>query len=154
MEEYFYNSCIIDINAFYQNLKVIEVGKILPEKLEELQETSKNLNRFFTINHPGFSKIRKYAKIANRIKMNPKIFKAYTALEQRLLLMYSVDPKLEAILIFEESNRIDQIKNNMIAKFGLYDPNLVKTEKWFIKHFLSEENKNKIQEEIDRRVFK
>lgn len=151
MEECFCNSWLIDINAFYRNLKLIKMGEISLKKVEELKELSKKLNIFFENTNSDFSKIRKYAKIVNRIKMNPK---PYTALEQRLLLMFSVDPEFEAIMIFEESNYINQIKSNMVKRFGLYDPNLINTEKWFIKHFLSEENKNQIKEEIDRRVFK
>ena len=68
--------------------------------------------------------------------------------------MFSVDPNFEVFYIYSTYNTSKDIKEEIIDKFGVYDPYLIKVEKLFIKKLLTQEEQNKINEEIERRVFK
>ena len=68
--------------------------------------------------------------------------------------MFSVDPTLEALKIYGECNTLNQTKLKMGMFFGVYDSNLIKIEKEFIKKFFTEKEKKELTDEIDKRVFR
>ena len=106
------------------------------------------------------TKIEKYCKKIERIQTAPKKENDFnkistnTSIEKLLLFMFSVDPDFEAFLIYSSCNTLKEIKYEMNKTFGLYDPYLVKVERIFIKYLLNEEEKNKINEKVEIRVFK
>ena len=68
--------------------------------------------------------------------------------------MYSVDPNFEATIIYGVENNTKSIKEKLTQKFGIYDPNLIKIEKFVITNFLNQKQKDEINEEIENRIFK
>lgn len=68
--------------------------------------------------------------------------------------MFCIDPEFEAFMIFNECNTTKEIRTKLELKFGIPDINLAKIEKEFIKNFLKEEEKEKIDEEINKRIWK
>ena len=92
----------------------------------------------------------------NHNNINPLISYAVTntGAEKLLLYILSVDPELEALLIYNTYNTRKEIKEKLIEKFGVYDPNLAKIETQYVKRFLSADKQNKINKEIERRVYK
>ena len=85
--------------------------------------------------------------------INPN-FVTTSMAEKLLLFMFSIDPNFEIAIIFGSEDRIYTAKEKIKEKFGIYDINLIKVEKLVIKNFLSEQKRNEINEEIDRRAFK
>lgn len=150
----YYTSLKSDIQSFYKDLNGTSFKGINKEKLIELLNNSKNLNRFFNNNNTKIQKHGKYVKIMNKIKTNPKSFGAYTEAEKFLVFMFSVDPNFEAAKIHGAYNTTEEIKLEMEKHFGLYDSKLIIIENFFIKNFLSEKTRNKINEEIEKRAFK
>lgn len=144
----------VDVNSFYKNLKGTKFNGITKEKLLELKETSKKLNVYFRNQDYNCNKAAKYTKIMNNIKTNPKGFKVYSEAEKFILFMFSVDPNYEAYMINAQYNKTEDIKNALIFRFGIFDLNLIKLERFFVKNFLSEKKRNEINEEIDKRVYK
>ena len=148
--ENFYENNIIDLKY--------DLDYIDEEIINKLKEKSNILNNMF--NHSKMTKLEKYCKKMERIKTSPKKENDFNKIatsnstEKLLLFMFSVDPNFEAFLIYSTYNTLKEIKYEMNKTFGLYDPYLVKVERAFIKHLLNEEEKNKINEEIERRVFK
>ena len=123
-----------DFTDFYNGIdKTLDnnFSSIENDKLEELKEISSELNIFFNNKYLELIKPGRYIKIMNRIRTNPKMFKATTKEEQYLLFMLSVDPNLEAIIIYNKFNTSKQIKANFEKVFGIYDKNLVKIEKCY-----------------------
>lgn len=74
--------------------------------------------------------------------------------EKYILFMFSIDPNFEAIKILGQYNKLSEIKLAMILNFGIYDKNLFTIEKFYIKHFFSEKEKEDINNEIQKRAFK
>ena len=89
-------------------------------------------------------------KILNLKNLAPNLLEE----EKFILFMFSVDPTFEAIKIYGECNHINQLKQKMISFFGLYDSKLITIERNFIKNFFSEKEKEIINDEIEKRVFK
>lgn len=146
--------CSVSLNSFYKYLKDANFNTLTKEKIEELFETSKQFNKFFTNKNIDMGKSIRYEKIVNKIKMNPRLFNTYEKSEMYLLFMFSIDPEFEAFKIYGEFDKIKDIKSYMIRKFGVYDPNLINLEKLFIKHFMSKQKKEQIEKEIEDRVYK
>ena len=135
---------------FYKNFNSFNLKNIGDKKILELKslapylldEDSKTSNKFIN-----------YIKKMKRLIREDK-YKKYTDNEKYLLFMFSVDPSLEAFKIYGECDRLDETKAKMGLFFGAYDSKLIKIEQEFIKRFLSKEELNKLNEEIEERVFK
>lgn len=150
-----YNSSYsLDINSFYENLGNTSFKGLDPKRILILKVFSKQLNEFYTNKDIRLNIVGRYVKIMNRIKSNPKGYGITNDAERYLLFMFSVDPNFEAAKIHGECDRISDAKTKMKMHFGLYDRKLILLENYFIKHFLSEEKRKEINEEIERRAFK
>jgi len=143
-----------DLESFYKSLGTLNFKNVTAEKILELKTYAAKFNEFLNNKSITYPKSLRYVKIANTIKTNPKGYGSTNKNETALLFMFSVDPNFEAFIIFEECNKISEAKNKMRNYFNLYDANLIKLESYYIKFFLGEESKQKINEEIDRRVYK
>ena len=97
---------------------------------------------------------KKYIKTARHIGRNPEIYGVNGYEQIYFLFMFSVDPTFEALKIYAESNKIDEIKIKFFNRFGLFDKNLVLLEKFYIKNFALKKQKQEISEEITKRIFK
>lgn len=149
----------ITFNAFYNNK--VNFNNITEEKLNEIMERAKKFNKLFKRKEFRDIKSARYLKLMELINSgyregNPiKSEYATTSLaEKYLLFMFTVDPEFDAAIIYASEDRIKDIKEQMIDKFGVFDQNLVKIEKYVINKLLTEEKRNEINEEIDRRIFK
>ena len=157
---YYFTTLNKIIYTFYENFDFntksennIEIDKII--------EKSKELNRLYNSNHYRPTKTLRYLKIMESIHCNYREniptksqFSTTSIFEKLLLFMFSIDPELEAFIIYSSENSTDEIRMKLEQKFGLYDKNLIKTEKFFIQNFLEKEKQNDIYEEIDKRAFK
>ena len=112
------------------------------------------LNKFYNNEFDDLCRFEKYVKIMNKIKTNPKHYNVESLAERYILFMFSVDPTFEAVKIYGECNKINEVKKKSNQFFGLYDKRLISLEKFFIKNFLSSEMKKRIDEEINERVYK
>lgn len=145
------------INNFYKDNK-INFSLIDEEKINLLKEKANYLNNSFK--NTTITKIDKYCKTIEKIKTAPKRknefnnFSTDNDTEKLLLFMFSIDTNFEVFYIYSTYNTIKDIKEKIIDKFGVYDPYLIKVEKLFIKKLLTQEEQDKINEEIERRVFK
>lgn len=150
----YHSSYSIDINSFYENLSSTSFKGLDPKRILILKAFSKQLNEFYNNKDIRLNKVGRYVKIMNRVKSNPKGYGITSDAEKYLLFMFSVDPNFEAAKIHGECDRINEAKEKMKMYFGLYDRKLIILENYFIKHFLSEEKRNEINKEIERRAFK
>ena len=146
-----YVCCQSDLDSFYSNLNDTNFIKINVDKLNQLKQDSKELNKFYNNPYTHYLKKLRYIKTMNRIKTNQELTEQA---EKFILFMFSVDPEFEAFKIYSECNTTDEIKIKLIKKFDIVDKNLIKIEKFFIKNFLSEKKKKEIEKEIKERVFK
>lgn len=140
-----------DINSFYKNLNNANFRGIDTKKLLELKFLSKEFNAYFynpNVTSPAYNR---YTTIMNRIKTNAKLT---SDAERYILFMFSVDPNFEAAIIYASENHKKEIKKKMEERFGVFDPNLISIEKFYIKNFLSEKKRNEVKEEITKRIFK
>ena len=142
-----------DLETFYKNFNKTKFENITLLKLLNLRKMAKPLNCFYK-NREDIIKQKRYFKILNSIRSNPKRFNINSEAEKFLLLMFAVDPSFEAVKIYEQYNDIKKIKNEIVKTFGVYDKNLISIEKFYIKNFLSETKKSQIQSEIDKRIYK
>lgn len=151
-----YSYCLSDLKSFYKSLGELNFKGTTARKILELRYNSKELNRIFRdFNiYVELSAPQRYAKIANKIKTNPKGYGATNNSEMALLFMFSIDPNFEAAIIYGESNTTKEIKEKMMRHFGLYDSALIELEKHYINNFLGPKKTNEIEEEIDRRIYK
>lgn len=145
----------LGFKSFYSRLPLTSFKNINNEIIENIKQNSKKLNDFFNFNN-GLFKMDKYLKIMNRIKTCPKNFNIPNDdwAQIYLLFMFSIDPKFEIAKIYGSCNTIKEIKFEIERKFGIFDKNIIKLEKFFIKHFFSKSDKEKIDEEIFQRAFK
>ena len=154
--EYF-NSLLTDMNAFYSYLSQANFKMITQKRLIELKAHSHTLNKFLHNEHSGLTRPQRYVKLMNYIKRNPTKFgidmnNKYA--EMYILFMFAVDPSFEVAIITGECNRIHEIKNKMEDYLGIYYRNLIKLECFYLRHLATENKRKKINEEIDKRVFK
>lgn len=150
---------------FYENT-VTDFNDIDFKNLIQIIRKAKKLNNFFRNNNmPNMNIIRRYAKIMeliynnqnkdnNNINNFSKYARTNSVSEKLLLYMLSIDPNFEALIIFESCNTTKEIKKNIELKFGVYDPNLIKIEKHYLKRFAGNIKKEQMNEEIEKRVFK
>lgn len=130
---------------FYKNIDNLNINELSKEKLTELYNIKDNLLQNIS-NHKIINYINKIKKIQKNNRFNET--------EKFILFMFSVDPNFEAIKILGEYNRLNKIKLAMIMNFGIYDKNLFIIEKFYIKHFFSEKEKEDINNEIEKRAFR
>lgn len=145
----------LEFESFYSRLPLTNFKNINNEIIENIKQNSKELNNFFSFNN-GLFKTNKYLKIMNRIKTCPKNFNISNDdwAQIYLLFMFSIDPKFEITKIYGSCNTTKEIKFEIEKEFGVFDKNIIKLEKFFIKHFLSNSDKEKMDEEISQRSFK
>ena len=138
------------IMIFYEHLDIIDFETLTNDKILKLKELAPNLleEEFVTK-----SKFVNYIKKMKRLNRTPEKYNITNDAEKYVLFMFSVDPTFEAIKIYEECNHIADTIEKMKSYFGIYDNNLIKIEKNFIKYFLSQEEKYKFNEEINKRIF-
>ena len=137
----------IDIISFYKNFKNTEFNNIKVKKLIELKEIAKKVNSYYTAENE-YSKKSKYIRLMNKIKTNPKGYNIENDLEKYILFMFIVDPNYEATYMFAGANKIEEIIVDMAKKFGVYDPNLILIEKYFIKNILGPKSRKKIEDKV------
>ena len=124
------------LKSFYKDLD-INFNEVDLKKLLELKANSKQLNRFYKYADMPDNIAQRYCKImemihtnynGNHNSINPLVNCAVTntGAEKLLLYILSVDPELEALLIYNTYNTRKEIKEKLIEKFGVYDPNLAK----------------------------
>lgn len=159
---------MMDFNVIFKSFykeSNINFNEVDLKKLLELKSNSKQLNKFYKYADTPDNIVQRYCRImemihtsynGNHNNINPLISYAVTntGAEKLLLYILSVDPELEALLIYNTYNTRKEIKEKLIEKFGVYDPNLAKIETQYVKRFLSADKQNKINKEIERRVYK
>lgn len=154
----------IILNKFYEN-SITNFSDIDFKKLIKLMQKAEKLNFFYTNQHLNLDIVRRYTKIMeliytnqNRPEYGTNSLASYANTqsnsEKLLLYMLSIDPNLEALIIYESYNTIKEIKQNIKLKFGVYDPNLIKIEKHYLKRFASNFKREKINETIEKKIFK
>ena len=136
------NNIIIN---FYKNIDNLNFNELSENKIIELYNIKDTLIEK-TSNYKIINYINKIKKLSKNNKFNET--------EKFILFMFSVDPNFEAVKILGEYNKFNEIKLAMIINFGIYDKNLFTIEKFYIKHFFSEKEKNDINNEIEKRAFK
>lgn len=142
----------IEVNAiFYKDFNKVKFKTIDNKKILELKSIAHNLLEEEAITN---SKLVNYVKKMRRLNKNPENYNVTNSTEKYILFMLSVDPTFEAIKIYGETNHLNETKRKMCNFFGVYDSKLIKIEKEFIKLFLSQKEKELINEEIEKRVFK
>lgn len=151
---YVYYNLQNNINSFYSSIKKQKFNELTKEEILRLKKESFELNNFFNYTINSNKRNISYVRVMEKIKSNTKKYNLDTGAKQLILLMFSVDPNFEALKIYGEFNKIEDIKKKMQSTFGVYDLNLIKIENLFLKYFCSKETKNKINEEIEKRVFK
>lgn len=152
------NSTII-MKAFY-NVDKINFKDITKEKLIDIIKKAKKIHQLFLNTSFKNFQSERYLRIMELINSNYRTINpvvspyATTSQEEKFLLfLFSVDPEFEAAIIYASENRINDAKKKIREKLGIYDTNLIKIEKAVITRFLSIEKQNKINEEIDRRIY-
>ena len=141
-----------EVNSiFYKNFSKTKFNKLDENKILELKSIAPNLLEEDAITD---SKLINYVKKMRRLNKRPEKYNINNDAEKYILFMLSVDPTFEALKIYGETNHITEAKRKMCNFFGVYDSKLIKIEKEFIKLFLSEKEKQEINEEIEKRVFK
>ena len=136
------NNIIIN---FYKDIDNLNFNYLSKERIIELYNIKDSL----------LEKMSNY-KIINYINKIKRLEKSniFNNTEKFILFMFSIDPNFEAIKILGEYNKLNEIKLAMILNFGIYDKNLFTIEKFYIKHFFSEKEKEDINNEIEKRAFK
>lgn len=144
----------LEVNSFYERLSEADFNLLDSKKIVKLKISALELNKFYNNKFDDMCRFEKYIKIMNKIKTNPKHYNVESLAERYILFMFSVDPTFEAIKIYGECNKINEVKNKSTQFFGLYDKRLISLEKFFVKNFLSSEMKKRIDKEIEERVYK
>lgn len=149
-----YYDTSVSINSFYKNIHDLKISEISSKRIEDFKEKSKDLNKEYNNNYSDRPKNVRYSRIMDKIKTTPKTYDLNNSTEKLLFFMFSVDPEFEAVLIYEEANDTIQLKKKMESYFGVYDKNLIKIERWYIKNLLDKESRINLEEEAERRVYK
>lgn len=143
----------IMIDYFYSNLKRAIFDGIDEERLKELFETSKPLNKYYNDELINRHKSRKYESITIFIRYNLKKYNINSEAEKYILFMFAVDPTFEAIKIYSESKKIKDVKPKMIKTFGIFDENLIRLEKFTIEKLLSESKRKEVNDILEQRTI-
>lgn len=121
-----------DLNSFYKNLNNTDFEEVDVLELLDIKERAKKLNEFFTNKISDCLKFRRYIKILNTIKTNPK-YKCQSKAGYYYMLMFAIDPNLEIAKIHIKNKDLIKSKLEIKQNFGLYDPYILKVEKEYIK---------------------
>lgn len=158
------------LQNFYKKLDLTSFN-VTPERIEQLKEQSININKLFNNEKKG-TKLNRYITIVEKIHCNNRTnsiynenlrnynkncafyYPTFTYEEKYLLLMFSVDPNLEAAIIALSCNKVDEIRSQMVEKIGVFDLKLIRVEQHYIKYLLDSEKRKEIEEEVENRVFK
>ena len=157
------------LENFYKKLD-LSTFNITEERINELKEQSININKLFNNEKRG-TKLNRYITIVEKIHCNNRTnsiynenlrvynknsiyYPTFTYDEKYLLLMFSVDPNLEAAIIALSCNKVNEIKSQMVEKFGVFDLKLIRVEQHYIKYMLDSKKRKEIEEEVENRVFK
>lgn len=157
------------LQSFYKKLD-LDSFNISNERIEELKIQAININKFYNNEKMG-TKLNRYIKIIEKIQSNNRTnspynpndknrrqsstnYTTFTYEEKYLLLMFAVDPTLESAIIYLSTNRIDEAKSQMLARFGIFDIKLIRLEQHYIKYMLDTQKRNEINEEAEKRAFK
>ena len=130
---------------FYKNIDNLNINELNEKKITELYNIKDSL-----LDKTSDHKIINYINKIKKLSKNNN----FTETEKFILFMFSVDPNFEATKILGEYNGLNKIKLAMILNFGIYDKNLFTIEKFYIKNFFSEKEKQDINNEIEKRAFK
>lgn len=149
-----YYDVSVSIDSFYKHIHDLKINEISVERIEEFKITSQILNKEYNNSYSDRPKNVRYSRVMDKIKTTPKTYNLNNSTEKLLFFMFSVDPELEAILMYEETNNTTQIRQKMENYFGVYDKNLIKIEKWYIKNLLDKDARISFEEETERRVYK
>lgn len=151
---------LVTMQAFY-NTNKIHLNKIDNNKLLDIIEKAKRINKLFLDESFKSCKSERYLRIMELIHSNYSTtrdvknhYATKSQEEKFLLFMFSIDPNFEIAIIHASEDRTYDIKTKIREKFGVYDPYLIRIEKAVIKSLLSNEKKNEIYEEIEKRAFK
>ena len=139
------------VKEFYKG-ESINFQNITDEKISLLKKKSLTYNEIYK-NTKG-SKLEKYIKIMEMHKLS-KIHGLFNDDTEKLIcFMFSIDPDFEIIKIVNEFNKVSEVKMEIINKFGVFDINMIRLQKYYINHFLPKEEKEKLDEEIEKRIWK
>jgi len=151
---------LVTMQTFY-SVDKISLKNIDNDKLLNIIEQSKKINRLFLDESFKSCKSERYLRIMELINSNysktrdvKNHYATKSQEEKFLLFMFSIDPNFEIAIIHASEDRTYNIKTKIRKKFGVYDPYLIRIEKAVIKKLLSNEKKNEIYEEIEKRAFK
>lgn len=151
---------LVTMQTFY-SVDKINFKNIDNNKLLSIIETSKRINSLYLDETFRSCKSERYLRIMELIHSNysqtreVKNHYATTSQEEKFLLfMFSIDPNFEIAIIHASEDKSYDIKTKIREKFGIYDPYLIRIEKAVINRLLSNEKKNEIYEEIEKRAFK
>jgi len=149
-----------NLKAFYNNLD-LNKEDISLDKLNSIKERAIQFNNLYNSIYFKRNRAERYIRImelinsncSNKYIINSKFYTSSNK-EKLILFMYSVDPNFEATIIYGVENNTKSIREKITQKFGIYDPNLIKIEKFVITNFLNQKQKDEINEEIENRIFK
>lgn len=157
MSNFIYSNIIFDNNpdiaSFYKNFNTKDFKNINASKLLELKKKSKGLNEYYTKDN-FYNKKSKYIRLMNKFKTNPKGYGITNDLEKYILFMYSVDPKFKATYMYASVNKIQEVRMDMVKEFGVFDPNLVQIEKYYILNILGPKKKKEILDKVEELSFR
>lgn len=141
-------------NLFYKNLNSFRLSPISDERIEAIKLLAKmeRLN-FLTNPRIKLAQTKKLLKLMEKLATRPENYNI-TENEKYLFYMFAVDPTFEAYIIAATAGDASKIKSRMLAKFGLNDVNLIRLERKFVNLKMLSDNREKLEDEIDKRALK
>lgn len=147
------------LNSFYKDLK-LKLCEISKDDLNLIIKKATYLNKVFKSKRFENTPSAGYIKIMEMIhtnyrKNNPtKMPYSTTSItEKYILFMYSVDPNFELAIIYGSALKSNQIIDGMKKMFGIYEPNLIKIEKFVIKNLLDKTKKEELDKIIEKKSY-
>ena len=142
-----------DILSFYKNFNKTNFKNIKVNKLLKLKKISKKLYNYYLYDNL-YNKKSKYIRILNKIRTNPKGYNVTNDLEKYILFMYSIDPDFKATYMYATIDKVQDIKVKMVKEFGVFDPNLILIEKYYILNILGPKKKKEILDKVEELSFR
>ena len=142
------------IRNFDMTIGKIDMDDIDQDRLKYLKKISESYKKYYNNESIRLSKIEKYSAMIHNIRIKMRPLGVTKSSEILLILMFAIDPNLEALITFNEYCRMDDIKREITKKIGFFSLTLINTEKEYMKKLLKAEDRIKIEEEIDRRSYK
>ena len=146
-------NCSIVYNLFYKGLSSFKLSSISDERIEAIKLLAKmeRLN-FLTNPRIKLAQTKKILKLMEKLATRPENYNI-TENEKYLFYMFAVDPTFEAYIIAATASDASKIKSCMLAKFGLNDVNLIRLERKFVNLKMLSNNREKLEDEIDKRAL-